>query len=167
MSRVIRRRGHSLSRAVAALGLSVWTFACSTYAAPRAGRPLSSASRIRVQSPEPIQIFPPAGSPTAGSLCRVARIDGRLERTAGDTLVFRTVDHVMTVPGTSRSHNCPRFESGVMVVRTDDMRLWEQRVSPGRTTALVLTICAILVGLAAAGASQIDPGFPPSDGTVF
>jgi hypothetical protein len=84
---------------------------------------------------------------------------------AGDTLVFRMVDQVTTVPGASRSEKCPRFDGGVAVVRTDEMRVTQQRFSPGRTTALVLTIFAILVGLAAAGASQIDPGFPPSDGT--
>ena len=167
MSRLIRRRGHSATRAVAALGLSVWPLACTTYSAPRAGRPLSSANRIRVEAPVPIQVWAPAGSLTEVPLCRVARIEGKLERMAGDTLVFRVVDHVTTIPGASRSDKCPRLDSGVTVVRTDEMRVTQQRFSPGRTTVLVLTMLAVLVGLAAAGASQIDPGFPPSDGTFF
>jgi hypothetical protein len=29
----------------------------------------------------------------------------------------------------------------------------------------LLVTFAVIIGLAAAGASQIDPGFPPSDGT--
>ena len=160
----MRRRAHSSACAVAALGLSVWACACTTYAAPRAGRPLSSASRIRVESPEPIQILPPAGSLTAGPLCRVARLDGKLERMSGDTLVFREVNQVMLLAGATRTDKCPRVESGAMVVRTEEMRVSERRSSPWRTTALVLTVFAILVGFAAAGASQIDPGFPPSEG---
>ena len=168
MSTRTRCRDHRALRATAALGLSVWTFACSTYAAPRAGRPLEAARQSRVHAAVPIPLSAPAGALTAVPLCQVTRIDGRLDRVAGDTFVFGRVDHVTPVVSPERHRSeCPSFEGMVTLVRTAETRVQELRVSTGRTVVLALGVIALLLAIAAVGASAIEPGFPEASGGAF
>ena len=176
-------RAHGTARAFGALLLSLWSIACTSYAPRRADQRLAPATRVRLAAATPFAVRPPAGAAdsAAGTLpvCQVTFLEGDLERTAGDTLVFRSVERVTAaVPPVSASEpaasrtageasRCGLRGPGAVVVRTTEMALTQRGVSGTRTTLLLVGIAAVLVGLAGLAASGIETGFPSSGGTSY
>jgi len=139
----------------AALALTslAWGQACTSYQHPGPG-PLAPGSEARVLSATPFTVAADPADAAAGAGCRATFVQGRLGAAAGDTLTFQRLTRVGATD--RRDRECAARGQPAVVVRPDDAQLGVLRFSPGRTTALVLGVAAVAVGLLAYAASQID-----------
>lgn len=85
-------------------------------------------------------------------------------RVAGDTLV---VERGSGVALNSQLNRVKGSHEVLTVVRTPGTEVTVRQVDGVRTTLLVLGITAVLIGLAALGASQIEYSFLDGGGTSF
>lgn len=88
-------------------------------------------------------------------------MEGKFVRIAGDTIILDRGSSVAVMSNLSRISGQPEM---LAVVRTPGTEVTVRQTDRGRTTALILGIAAVLVGLAALAASQIAYGFPESGG---
>lgn len=91
-------------------------------------------------------------------------VEGRLVRVAGDTLI---VERGSGVALNSQLNRVKGSHELLTVVRTPGTEVTVRQVDRARTTLLVLGITAVLIGLAALAASQIEYSFPNGGGTSF
>ena len=175
-------RTHGTARAFGALLLGLWSIACTSYVPRRADQRLAPATRVRLAAVTPFAVRPPAGAADSAEgtqpVCHVTFLEGDLERTTGDTLVFRNVERVTAaVPPVSASEpaasqtsrapsRCGVRGQGAVVVRTTEMALTQRAFSGTRTTLLLVGIAAVLVALAGLAASGLETGFPASSGGI-
>ena len=88
-------------------------------------------------------------------------LEGKFVRVAGDTIILERGSRVAVGPNLNR---IPGQLEILSVVRTPGTEVTVRRIDRGRTTALIIGIAAVLIGLAALAAGQIDYGFPDSGG---
>jgi hypothetical protein len=127
---------------------------------------LPTKGRVRVYAATPFALTVPVGSLTGGQLCHVTRVEGYVARVVGDTVILHAVDRAVAVPAASGARTgCPTFEGTTTFVRNAEMEFSERKVNAGKTIVLVVALAAIVIGIAAAGASQIEPGFKSEAGS--
>ena len=88
-------------------------------------------------------------------------MEGKFVRLAGDTIILDRGSRVVVMSNLNRISAQPAI---LAVVRTPGTEVTIRQTDRGRTTALIIGIAAVLIGLAALAASQIDYGFPDSGG---
>jgi hypothetical protein len=140
----------------AALGITVWTQACTIYRPPPALAPLPLGRTVRVTAASPFALGPASLEP-GPVLCRATAVGGIVLRTAGDTLVL---GHSRDVSPAADGSVCPVGQP-VSLVLGPTMEVMEERVDRGRTMAALLAVGAGVAGFVALGVSLTQPPSVP------
>ncbi|HUQ98756.1 MAG TPA: hypothetical protein VM166_04820 [Gemmatimonadaceae bacterium] len=148
-------------RAVIALVLTTWSQACVAMRPAPADLSIPTGSRVRVHSTTPFEVTRQTDTLPARTSCCVSSVDGRFLYVAGDTIALERAGNFAPVSDGSRIPGSPEV---MKVVRAPGTEVTIRQTDRARTTALILGITAVLLGLAALAASQMELGFPPSDG---
>lgn len=156
MSRSTRTR-----RASIAMALAIWSQACAVHRPIPPDGSIRPGSSVRIRSATPLGITRQTDSLPTMTVCCTTTVEGKLVRIVGDTIILDRGSRVAVMSNLSRISGQPEI---LAVVRTPGTEVTVRQTDRGRTTALILGIAAILVGLAALAASQIDYGFPESGG---
>ena len=156
MSRSTRNR-----RAVIAMALAIWSEACAVQRVIPPDGSIRPGSDVRIRSATPLGITRQADSLPPVAVCCTTTVEGKFVRVAGDTIVLDRGSRVAVMSNLSRISGQPE---NLAVVRTPATEVTVRQIDRGRTTALLIGIAAVLVGLAALAAGQIDYGFPDSGG---
>ncbi|HEX6626677.1 MAG TPA: hypothetical protein VF105_01865 [Gemmatimonadaceae bacterium] len=159
MSRSSRRR-----RGAIALGLTTWSQACVAHRATNANEAFRVSSDVRIRSAAPLQLTRQTDTLPPIAVCCVTTVEGRLVRVAGDTLI---VERGSGVALNSQLNRVKGSHEVLTVVRNSATEVAVREVDRTRTTLLVVGITAVLIGLAALAASQIEYSFPNGGGTSF
>jgi hypothetical protein len=142
------------------MALAIWSQACAV------NRTIADASirpgtDVRIHAATPLGITRQTDSLQTMTVCCTTTVEGKFVRIAGDTIILDRGSGVAVMPNLTRISGQPEV---LAVVRTPGTEVTVRETDRGRTTALILGIAAVLVGLAALAASQIDYGFPESGG---
>jgi hypothetical protein len=149
----------------------VWIQACTVWRPVAPSHAVAPRSQVRLEAEPPALLASRTVGPMAPPLCSVRRMEGTVERQAGDTLVFARVRRVVAAPtpgpAADQVGQCSRVDGPATMVRTSGLVLSERRISKGRTAALLIGIVAAGVAFAAYGASQIEYDWPNGGGTSY
>jgi hypothetical protein len=156
MSRSTRTR-----RAVIAMALAIWSEACAVHRSIPPDGSIRPGSDVRVSSMTPLQITRQTDSLPPVPACCTTTVEGRFVRAAGDTIFLDRGSRVAVMSNLTRVPGQPEI---LAVVRTPGTEVTVRQTDGGRTTALIIGIAAVLIGLAALAASQMDYGLPESGG---
>jgi hypothetical protein len=156
MSRSTRTR-----RAVIAMAMAIWSQACVALRPIPPDGSIRPGSNVRIHSTTPLEITRQTDSLPPVAACCATTVEGRFVRVAGDTIILDRGSHVAVMSNLTRIPGQPEI---LAVVRTPGTEVTVRQTDRGRTTALIIGIAAVLIGLAALAASQMDYGFPESGG---
>jgi hypothetical protein len=124
---------------------------------------LPQGTEVRIRSGVPLEVTRQMDSLPATTICCMTAVEGRFVRVAGDTLVLERGSGVAVMSDMSRVRG---QRETLTVVRTPGAEVTVRQIDAGRTTALLLGITAVIIGVLALGASQIAYGLP-SGGSSF
>ena len=158
MSRSTRMR-----RGAVAWVLMLWSQACVTSRPMSANASIPSDAEIHIRSSSPFELTRQTDSLPAVKVCCVTAVTGKLVRVAGDTVVIARGSGYAVMSDGTRVGGVDELT----VVRTSETEVTVRRVDGTRTMLLLVGIAAVLFGLAALAASQMEFGFPDSGGGTF
>lgn len=148
-------------RAAVAMALAIWSQACAVHRTIPPHGSIDPGTNVRIRSVGPLAILRLTDSLPSMAVCCTTMVEGKLVRVVGDTII---VDRGSRVTVTSNLSRIPGEPEILSVVRTPGTEVTVRQTDRGRTTALIIGIAAVLIGLAALAASQIDYGFPDTGG---
>jgi hypothetical protein len=125
---------------------------------------LQQGTDVRIRSLVALDLKRQADTLSPIPVCCTTVVEGRFVRAKGDTLV---IEHGSGFAVTSDLSRIPVQREILTVVRTTETEVTVRQVDRARTTALVVSITAALIGLLALGASQIQYGLPSGGSTFF
>jgi len=144
------------------MALAIWSQACAVHRPIPPDGSIRPGSSVRIRSATPLGITRQTDSLPTMTVCCTTTVEGKLVRIAGDTIILDRGSRVAVMSNLSRISGQPEI---LAVLRTPGTEVTVRQTDRGRTTALILGIAVVLVGLAALAASQIDYGFPESGGS--
>ena len=156
MSRSSRTR-----RAAIAMVLAIWSEACAVHRPIPPDGSIRPGSNVRIRATTPLAITRQTDSLPPIAVCCTTTVEGKFVGVAGDTIILDRGSRVAVVSNLNRISGPPEI---LAVVRTPVTEVTVRQTDRGRTTALIIGIAAVLIGLAALAASQIDYGFPENGG---
>jgi len=145
----------------AAIAMALWSQACVVHRPIPPDGSIRPGSDVRIRSTTPLEITRQTDSLLPVAACCTTTVEGRFVRVAGDTIIL---DRGSRVAVTSNLTRIPGHTEILAVVRTPGTEVTVRQTDRGRTTALIIGIAAVLIGLAALAASQMDYGLPESGG---
>ena len=140
-----------LHRAAAGLSLTASLQACVVHHPATVDQSLKPGTELRIRSTSPLKLTRQIDT-AASPLCCLTSIEGSLVRVSADTVFFaRRTELILS--NRTRIRTSPETLKAVITAGTE---VTVRRVDPARTTILLVGIAAVIIGLAALAASQIQ-----------